>query len=276
MLTWGQLGRSPDILAPFITILCHAATRLSAVKHPHCDFGENIINYYQYCRDNDLFLTHALGDPQVDRSTQPQNEQRAVPEDEEIALHVVEETTEGVIVSGGKQLSTAAVFSNETYVSLSQTFFARNDPRFVLAFSIPTNSPGLKILAASPSAAGSVPGATLSWISTSRTACFSSTACWCHGTACSCSTNHPARLMALPSRRRHQLRRLGQPCRASVPLSPDHGRRHDGRRGDRRDRVPRGRRQAGRDGDQLQDVRLAMDGMRAPSCRRHGCPARAA
>ena len=43
--------------------------------------------------------------------SQPQNEKRAVPEDEEIALHVVEETAEGVIVSGGKQLSTAAVHS---------------------------------------------------------------------------------------------------------------------------------------------------------------------
>src|SRR5690606_25704909 len=73
-----------------------------------------------------------------------------VPEDEEIALHVVEETPEGVIVSGGKQLSTAAVHSNECYVSLSATFFARNDPRFVLAFSIPTNSKGLKILAREP------------------------------------------------------------------------------------------------------------------------------
>ena len=57
------------------------------------DFGENIVNYYKYCRDRDLFLTHALGDPQVDRSTQPQNEQRSTPEDEEIALHVVEEGT---------------------------------------------------------------------------------------------------------------------------------------------------------------------------------------
>ena len=151
MLTWGQLGRSPDILAPFVS-QHGAAPRavLASFKNPHCDFGENILNYYRYCRDNDLFLTHALGDPQVDRSTQPQNERRAVPEDEEIALHVVEETAEGVIVSGGKQLSTAAVHSNETYVSLSATFFARNDPRFVLAFSIPTNSKGLKILAREP------------------------------------------------------------------------------------------------------------------------------
>jgi 4-hydroxyphenylacetate 3-monooxygenase oxygenase component len=150
MLTWGQLGRSPDVLAPFVCNMVPRAAEFSAYKNPHCDFGENIKNYYKYCRDNDLFLTHALGDPQVDRSTQPQNEQRQTPEDEEIALHVVEETAEGVIVSGGKQLSTAAVHSNETYVSLSATFFARNDPRFVLAFSIPTNSKGLKILAREP------------------------------------------------------------------------------------------------------------------------------
>ena len=149
--SWGQLGRSPDILAPFITALAQRHEHLSSVKAtPHCDFGVNAVNYYKYCMENDLFLTHALGDPQVDRSLQPQNEQRAVPEDQEIALHVVEETPEGVIVSGGKQLATAAVFSNETYVSLSQTFLRRNDPRFVLAFSIATNTPGLRILCREP------------------------------------------------------------------------------------------------------------------------------
>ncbi|HEX5140502.1 MAG TPA: 4-hydroxyphenylacetate 3-hydroxylase N-terminal domain-containing protein, partial [Dehalococcoidia bacterium] len=78
-LTWGQLGRSPDILAPFICNMVPRREQFSAFKNPHCDFGENILNYYRYCRDNDLFLTHALGDPQVDRSTQPQNERRAVP-----------------------------------------------------------------------------------------------------------------------------------------------------------------------------------------------------
>jgi aromatic ring hydroxylase len=99
---------------------------------------------------HDLFLTHALGDPQVDRSTQPQNEQRTVAEDEEVALDVVEETKVGVIVTGGKQLSTAAPHSHECYVSLSATFARRSNPKCVLAFSIPTNSPGLKILAREP------------------------------------------------------------------------------------------------------------------------------
>ena len=91
-LTWGQLGRSPDILAPYIISALHLKDLFGAVKHPNCDFGENLQNYYEHCKSHDLFLTHALGDPQVDRSTQPQNEQRAVAEDTEVALHVVEET----------------------------------------------------------------------------------------------------------------------------------------------------------------------------------------
>ncbi len=147
--SWGQLGRSPDVLAPFIIALYKARERLSSVKHPHCDFGENVVNYHRYCMENDLFLTHALGDPQVDRSEQPQNEQRAKRE-EDLALHVVEETPEGIIVTGGKQLATAAPISNETYVSLSATFAQRSDPKFVLSFSIPTNSPGMKILCREP------------------------------------------------------------------------------------------------------------------------------
>jgi aromatic ring hydroxylase len=85
----------------------------------------------------------------VDRSQQPQNEQRAAREDE-LVLHVVEETSEGIIVRGAKQLATAAPISHETYVSLSATFVRRADPACVLAFSIPTNTPGLKILCREP------------------------------------------------------------------------------------------------------------------------------
>lgn len=146
---WGQLGRGPDILAPYIITLYDIREALSAVKNPYCDFGENVDNYYRYCLENDLFLTHALGDPQVDRSQQPQNEPRAAHE-AEVVLHVVEETRDGIIVHGAKQLATAAPFTHETYVSLSATFVRRADPRGVLAFAIPTNSPGLKILCREP------------------------------------------------------------------------------------------------------------------------------
>ena len=147
--SWGQLGRSPDILAPHIMGLYAIREALGQIKNPHCDFGENIVNYHRYCMENDLFLTHGLGDPQVDRSQQPQNENQSGIE-EEIALHVVEETAAGVIVHGAKQLATAAPISNETYISLSAPFVRRSDPRYVLSFSIPTDRPGMKILCREP------------------------------------------------------------------------------------------------------------------------------
>jgi len=43
-LTWGQLGRSPDILAPYIISALHLKDEFSKVKHPKCDFGENLEN----------------------------------------------------------------------------------------------------------------------------------------------------------------------------------------------------------------------------------------
>jgi len=127
-------------------------TNSVAVKHPRCDFGENPEHYYRVYMSHDLFLTHALGDPQVDRSTQPQNEPRTVPEDEEVAPPVVEETRDGVVVTGGKQLSTAAPHSNECCVSLSATFARRSNPKCVIAFAfaIRSNSIGLKMLAREP------------------------------------------------------------------------------------------------------------------------------
>ena len=63
---------------------------------------------------------------------------------------MVEETNEGVVVHGAKQLATTAPLTNETFVSLSTTFARPSDPAFVLSFSIPTNTAGLKILCREP------------------------------------------------------------------------------------------------------------------------------
>ena len=52
------------------------------------------------------------------------------------------------------ELEPGALLSRTGDVSLSATFVRRADPRFVLAFSIPTNSPGLKILCREPVSQG--------------------------------------------------------------------------------------------------------------------------
>ena len=45
---WGQLGRGLDILAPEIITPYDSRETLSAVRHPHCDFGANVVSYGHY------------------------------------------------------------------------------------------------------------------------------------------------------------------------------------------------------------------------------------
>ena len=52
--------------------------------------GENVANYCRYVRDNDLFLTHALGNPQSDRSKQSHQQKNPY-----LHLRAKEETKRG-------------------------------------------------------------------------------------------------------------------------------------------------------------------------------------
>src|ERR1051326_1206274 len=71
-------------------------------------FGENAVRYYEYVRENDLFLTHVLGTPQTDRS-----KTSAEQEDPYLHLGRVGETSEGIIVRGAKMLGTLAPLADE-------------------------------------------------------------------------------------------------------------------------------------------------------------------
>lgn len=66
----GQLGCGPGVLAPSILMVNESRSVFGSAKNDNCDVAENIANYTRYRRENDLFLTHALGDPQ-DRPDTP-------------------------------------------------------------------------------------------------------------------------------------------------------------------------------------------------------------
>ncbi|MEA2805621.1 MAG: hypothetical protein QOE49_5716, partial [Rhodospirillaceae bacterium] len=91
----------------------------------------------EHCRENDLQVTHALIDPQTDRSTLDAPSQ---------AVQVVERRPDGVVVSGCRMLSTLAPVANECYVG---PYYPRKagEEKFVLAFVVPLAAPGLSILA---------------------------------------------------------------------------------------------------------------------------------
>ncbi|NUR86533.1 MAG: 4-hydroxyphenylacetate 3-hydroxylase [Nonomuraea sp.] len=134
--SWGQLGRSPDFMANVTVGLHDFAPELGR-------FGDNAVAYHRFAAENDLALTHALGDPQIDRSRSPLD-------DPDLGLRIVRETDDGIVLRGAKQLATLAPFANEVLVYLSASFALRGAEEFVVWFALPMNAPGLKILCREP------------------------------------------------------------------------------------------------------------------------------
>ncbi|MDF5756944.1 4-hydroxyphenylacetate 3-hydroxylase N-terminal domain-containing protein [Spongiactinospora sp. TRM90649] len=138
--SWGQLGRSPDYMANVTVGLYDMRDDLNASR---AGFGDNAVAYHRYCMENDLAITHAIGDPQIDRSKTPLD-------DPDMALRIIEEREDGVVVRGAKQLATLAPFAHEVLCYLSASFARRGAPEFVIWFALPMNAPGLKILCREP------------------------------------------------------------------------------------------------------------------------------
>ena len=62
---FGFMGRGPDFMNQFVTGWHLMADRFARAG---ARFGENATRYYEHVREQDLFLTHMLINPQIDRS----------------------------------------------------------------------------------------------------------------------------------------------------------------------------------------------------------------
>ncbi|MBL6652010.1 MAG: 4-hydroxyphenylacetate 3-hydroxylase, partial [Reyranella sp.] len=129
--TFGLMGRLTDFMSAFLVDLSVALKALGKTEAAARAQG-----MVELCRENDFQVTHALIDPQSDRSTQDAPSQ---------AVQVVERRPDGVVVSGCRMLSTLAPVANECYVG---PYYPRKsgEEKFMLAFLVPMNAPGLTIL----------------------------------------------------------------------------------------------------------------------------------
>ena len=138
----GFMGRTPD----YMNVNVMAAGTASSY-FDRCDrrFGSNMRAYFERVREQDLTLTHALTSPQVDRSRQL-NE---LP-DPFIALGLVRETTDGIVVRGARMLATLPI-SDEILIFPSTVLKANDEMKpYALAFALPNNTPGLSFQCREP------------------------------------------------------------------------------------------------------------------------------
>ncbi|MFD9654288.1 4-hydroxyphenylacetate 3-hydroxylase family protein [Streptomyces mirabilis] len=134
--SYGQLSRVPDFMSNVVVGLYDFRHELAKVEP---EFGRNAENYYHYCRENDLTLTHGLGDPQIDRSATPADRP-------ELGLRVVRRDADGIVVRGAKQIATLAPYAHEVLIYLSPANYLREDPSYVCWFAAPLATPGLRVL----------------------------------------------------------------------------------------------------------------------------------
>jgi 4-hydroxyphenylacetate 3-monooxygenase oxygenase component len=139
--TFGMVGRSPDYLN---TTLMTWAENADFFGQRGPQFADNVRNYYRHCLDRDLFLTHAIVNPQSDRSKASHQQ-----DDTYAHLGVVEETRDGLIVRGAKMLATHGPTADELLV-YPEPGIRDGDERYVLAFGIPCSTPGLKFICREP------------------------------------------------------------------------------------------------------------------------------
>lgn len=143
-ISHGFMGRSPDYLNADVMVMGPAAEFFAEGGEKR--FAENARKYAEFARENDISLTHTLIHPQVNRA-------KAVSEqkDAKVALHVVDKTDEGVIVSGIRLLATQGAITDEILVfpSTVKRSSSKDDP-YALAFAIPNNTPGLKLISREP------------------------------------------------------------------------------------------------------------------------------
>ncbi|MEM7115718.1 MAG: 4-hydroxyphenylacetate 3-monooxygenase, oxygenase component, partial [Chloroflexota bacterium] len=134
--TQGMMGRMPDYLNRAIAGYAGSADFLKIQSN---QFADNMRNYLEHIRENDLSLTHTLINPQINRAVGA-----AKQADPFLAARIKEETDAGIVIRGARMLATLPI-SDEIMVFPSTLLrSAEEDAPYAFGFAIPNNTPGLK------------------------------------------------------------------------------------------------------------------------------------
>jgi 4-hydroxyphenylacetate 3-monooxygenase len=137
-LSGGTMGRTPDYLN--VTFACFAGRSDVWARRGHEQLAENLVAYQALMRDRDLSTTHALMNPQVDR-TKPEAEQAMG----QVALHKTGETADSIVVRGARMLATLAPYADELLIYPGSDIRPQ-DGRYALSFAVPIATPGLRFI----------------------------------------------------------------------------------------------------------------------------------
>jgi 4-hydroxyphenylacetate 3-monooxygenase len=135
-LTFGLMGRTPDHVSNFFAGF---AAKPQFFAQGGAGYAENVVNFYKYIRDNHQYVVYAILPPQIDRS-RPGHQQS----DPTLHAGVVKETDAGIVVTGGQQLATGAVFADWVQISCIRPL-QPGEEAHAISVVVPIDAPGLKL-----------------------------------------------------------------------------------------------------------------------------------
>ncbi len=143
--SFGFLGRTPDFIDTGVAILDYYADVLG--KDDRTDYAKNARDWAKRVKDEDLFISHAIQNPQVDRQ---KGLAQLLEEGQEFAaVWIKEKRDDGIIVRGAKQVNTLAPLADELLV-FNLPGLNAIDEQFALAFSLPLATDGVKMVCRKP------------------------------------------------------------------------------------------------------------------------------
>lgn len=109
------------------------------------EYYDRFLAYLKYYQENDLVGNCAQTDVKGDRSKRPHQQQ-----DPDLYLRVVEKRSDGIVVRGAKAHNTVAPYADEIIV-LPTRALTPEDKEWAVAFTIPADTEGLKLVIRSTS-----------------------------------------------------------------------------------------------------------------------------
>lgn len=133
----GFMGRSPDHLA---FALQGQLMGIEVFRKHGEERARALSEYYRHARDNDLFLTYVIINPQSDRS-KDWGDQKA----DDLVAAIVDEDSTGVTIRGAKMLGTSSIMANEVFVANLQPL-KPGEEHLAFSCALPMAAKGIKVL----------------------------------------------------------------------------------------------------------------------------------
>jgi 4-hydroxyphenylacetate 3-monooxygenase len=136
-LTCGMVGRSPDHVA---STLAGFRMGLAAFRAYDPKRAAALDDYFTYARDNDLFLSYVIINPQADKARSAREQP-----DAQLVASIVDEDARGITIRGAKMLATSGIMANELLVSGFQAL-QTGDEAYAFTAAVPLSAKGLMLL----------------------------------------------------------------------------------------------------------------------------------